>query len=122
MRRLARFGTDDFVDVDACFEGALARLSRRFFNVTDSNDPLKTCAWSLLTASCADAELVNSTWAEKRSELCMKDDKEIVLYLYLNRHLRYRPWPAIRPFPHPHTYESFSKESWSQWKMEDQIL
>jgi len=52
MSRLARFGADMFVEVEACFDGVLERLSSRFFNVTDSKEPLKTCAWSLLTASC----------------------------------------------------------------------
>lgn len=69
MSRLARFGADIFVDVDAWFDGAFARLSKRFFNVTDNKEPLKTCAWSLLTASCADADVVKSTCASTQSEL-----------------------------------------------------
>jgi hypothetical protein len=52
----------------------LARLSKRFFKVTDSKEPLKTCAWSLLTASCADAEVENSTCAETMSESRISND------------------------------------------------
>ena len=74
ISRLARFGADAFVVFGVCFDGALARLSKRFFKVTDSKEPLKTCAWSLLTASCADAEVENSTCAETMSESRISND------------------------------------------------
>ena len=64
MSRLARLGADVFVEIDIFFDGALERLSRRFLRVTESREPLKTCAWSLLIASCADADVVNNTCAK----------------------------------------------------------
>lgn len=42
---------------------ALARLSSRFLSVTDNRLPLKTWAWSLLTASCARLDDENNTYA-----------------------------------------------------------
>ena len=64
ISRLALFGVDVFVEVDICFDGVFERLSRRFFKVTDNKEPLNTWAWSLLTASWANAEVVNSMCAE----------------------------------------------------------
>ena len=43
--------------------GGLATASRRFLSVTERRAPLKTCAWSLVTASSAWAGLEKRTWA-----------------------------------------------------------
>lgn len=74
MRRLARLGAGPFLAAASTdfeddgsetttFFGTFARPSSRFLSVTESREPLKTCACSFVTASCAAAGVENSTWA-----------------------------------------------------------
>ena len=74
MRRLACVGA---VDVDAlglsfaslvvilAFAGLESRDSRRFLRATERRAPLKTCAWSLVTALVAAAGVLKSASASK---------------------------------------------------------
>ena len=49
--------------------GGLATASRRFLSVTERRAPLKTCAWSLVTASSAWAGLEKRTWAVESGDV-----------------------------------------------------
>ena len=59
MSRLLRLGVGPLPgfccaeDLAGFAFAALARPSRRFFSVAERSEPLKTCAWSLFTASMA---------------------------------------------------------------------